>query len=191
MTEADRRQLVDAAQYGVRFGLEHGRAPEVGLGAALSPALTAKRASFVTLTLDGKLRGCIGSVIAHRALLADVVHNAWKAAFSDPRFKALTAEEADRIEVSVSLLSTPRPIPFSDETELVRAVRPDQDGLILQDGDNRGLFLPSVWSGIPEASRFITHLKGKAGLPNEHWSDALRVFRFTTETFDDDTLKNA
>ncbi|NQW09127.1 MAG: AmmeMemoRadiSam system protein B [Alphaproteobacteria bacterium] len=183
LAETDKRRLVEAARYGVTFGLKHGRAPRVGLGTELSPALTAKRASFVTLTLDGKLRGCIGSVIAHRSLLVDVIDNAWKAAFSDHRFGRLTTEEAERMDVSVSLLSTPRPITFSDEAELVRAVRPDQDGLILQDGGRRGLFLPSVWSGIPEASRFVSHLKGKAGLPRDHWSDTLQVSRFTTETF--------
>lgn len=183
LDDTDRRRLVETARYGVTFGLEHGRTPNIGLGANLSPALTAKRASFVTLTLDGKLRGCIGSVIAHRPLLADVVDNAWKAAFSDHRFGPLTAEEAERMEVSVALLSTPRPVRFTDEGDLVRAVRPDQDGLIMQDEGRRGLFLPSVWSGIHEPARFVRHLKGKAGLPADHWSDTLRVFRFTTESF--------
>ena len=183
LPDADRLRVLEAARFGVRFGLEHGRPPRVELGAGLSPTLTARRASFVTLSLDGRLRGCIGSVIAHRALLVDVVDNAWKAAFGDRRFAPLTAEEAGRLEVSVSILSTPVPLDVADEADLLARLRPDVDGLILQDGDRRGIFLPSVWSGLPKAESFVTHLKRKAGLPADHWSGTLRVSRYTTESF--------
>ncbi|WP_189990823.1 AmmeMemoRadiSam system protein B [Thalassobaculum fulvum] len=183
LPEADRRQLIEAARFGVKFGIEHGRTPKVGLGGGLSPTLTTRRACFVTLTLDGRLRGCIGSMAPHRPLLPDVIDNAWKAAFGDPRFPPLTAEELDRIEVSVSILSTPRPMSFADEADLVRQLRPDIDGLIMHDADRRGIFLPSVWSGLPKAETFLTQLKRKAGLPTDHWSETLRVFRYTTESF--------
>lgn len=183
LPDADRRQLLEAARYGVRFGIEHGRPPKVQLGTGLSPTVTARRASFVTLNLDGRLRGCIGSLIAHRPLLADVVDNAWKAAFGDRRFPALTSGEMDRLDVSISILSTPCPMTFADEADLVRQVRPDIDGLILQEGDRRGIFLPSVWSGLPRAETFVTQLKRKAGLPAEHWSDTMHVLRYTTESF--------
>lgn len=183
LPEPQRRQLIEAARFGVSFGIDHGRAPQVRLGGDLAAPLKARRASFVTLTLDGKLRGCIGSVIAHRALLTDVVDNAYKAAFGDPRFKPLGREELDRLSVSVSILSTPRPMTFDDEDSLVAQVRPDLDGLIMRDGDRRGLFLPSVWSGLPEAKRFVTQLKAKSGLPTDHWSDTLTVHRYTTESF--------
>jgi len=183
LPDADRRQLIEAARFGVKFGIENGRAPQVRLGAGLSPSLTTRRACFVTLNLDGRLRGCIGSIIPHRPLVIDVVDNAWKAGFGDPRFPALKAEELDRISVSVSILSTPRPMTFADEADLVRQVRPDIDGLIMHDGSRRGLFLPSVWSGLPKAEAFVTQLKRKAGLPTDHWSDTLRVSRYTTESF--------
>jgi len=187
LAEADRQRLVEAARFGVTFGLEHGRAPSVGLGAGLSPALSAQRAAFVTLTLDGALRGCIGSVIAHRPLIVDVAENAYKAAFADRRFNKLTREEAERMEVSVSILSTPRPMRFADEADLVRQARPDVDGLIMGDRvggrDHRGIFLPSVWSGIPTAEAFIKRLKNKAGLDMQHWSKTLTVHRYTTESF--------
>jgi hypothetical protein len=183
LCQADRDQLVEIARLAVKFGIEHGQPPAVKIGAKVSPALTAQRASFVTLNLDGRLRGCIGSVVAHRHLLSDVAENAYKAAFSDPRFPPLTMAELDRIEVSVSILSTPRPLTFSDESDLVRQVRPDQDGLILDDLGRRGLFLPSVWSSIPHAETFIRHLKQKAGLPSDHWSDTIKVTRYTTESF--------
>lgn len=183
LSDADRDQLVEIARLSVKFGIEHGEAPTVKAGSNVSPALTAQRASFVTLNLDGRLRGCIGSVIAHRQLLADVAENAYKAAFSDPRFPPLKLEELDRIDVSVSILSTPRPMAFGDEADLVRQIRPDQDGLILEDAGRRGLFLPSVWSGIPRAEDFIGHLKQKAGLPSDHWSDTIKVNRYSTESF--------
>lgn len=183
LPDTDRRQLIEAARYGVKFGIQHGRAPKVGLGSGLSPTLTTRRACFVTLNLDGRLRGCIGSMVAHRPLLPDVIDNAWKAAFGDRRFAPLTPAELDRISVSVSILSTPTAMTFADEPDLIRQVRPDIDGLVMQDGDRRGIFLPSVWSGLPKAETFVTQLKRKAGLPADHWSDTLRVFRYTTESF--------
>lgn len=183
LPEADRDQLVEIARLAVKFGIENGTAPSVKAGPNVSPALTAQRASFVTLNLDGRLRGCIGSVIAHRPLLADVAENAYRAAFSDSRFPPLTLAELDRIDVSVSILSTPRPLTFDDEAHLVRQMRPDQDGLILEDAGRRGLFLPSVWSSIPRSEAFISNLKVKAGLPSDHWSDTIKVNRYTTESF--------
>lgn len=183
LPDADRRQLIDAARFGVRFGLQHGRPPKVELGGGLSSAVIARRACFVTLTLDGRLRGCIGSMVPHRPLLADAVDNAWKAAFGDRRFPPLTAAELERLDVSISILSTPVAIGFADQGDLVRQLRPDVDGLILQDGDRRGIFLPSVWSGIPQAEAFVNQLKRKAGLPADHWSETLRVLRYTTESF--------
>jgi AmmeMemoRadiSam system protein A len=141
------------------------------------------RASFVSLKIAGRLRGCIGTVVAHQALLPDVVTNAYKAGFGDPRFGPLTDEELGQLDIEVSLLSFPRIMRFENEADLVRQVRPDMDGLILQDEGRRGLFLPSVWEGIPKAEDFIRHLKRKAGFDVEHWSDGLRVFRYTTETF--------
>src|SRR3546814_92867 len=112
LPDADREQLVQAARFAVRFGIENGRAPTIRLGSGLSPTLTARRASFVTLTLDGRLRGCIGSMAPHRALLADVADNAWQAAFGDRRFPPLAAAELDRPEVPIPTLSAPRPLRF-------------------------------------------------------------------------------
>lgn len=181
----ERRRLVDAAKWGVRFGLEKGRPPRMSIAPGTHGPLTAHRAAFVTITLDGALRGCIGSVVAHQPLIVDVAGNAYKAAFGDPRFRPLTAAEAERIEVSVSVLSTPRPIAAAGEDALVAALRPDVDGLIIQDGGKRSIFLPSVWSGIPDPRAFLHQLQRKAGLRPGHWSDGFRASRFSTESFDD------
>ena len=142
----------------------------------------------MTLTLDGKLRGCVGTILPHRALIADVAENGWKAAFGDPRFAKLTAEEAAAMDVSVSILSHPRPISFGSETEAIDALQPDADGVILQATDadgqtRRGLFLPQVWEQLTTPARFLQHLKAKAGLPQDHWDDSIRLWRYSTETF--------
>jgi AmmeMemoRadiSam system protein A len=143
LTDADRKLVFDIAQFMVRFGVEKGRRPKIGWG-ELSPSMKAQRASFVTLTLNGALRGCIGSVTAHRALHEDIADSAWKAAFGDPRFKPLTAEELAAVKVDVSILSQARPIAVNSEAELINALDPDRDGLILRDGRHQALFLPHL-----------------------------------------------
>jgi AmmeMemoRadiSam system protein A len=145
--------------------------------------MLAMRATFVTLTLNGELRGCIGSVTAHRPLILDVMESAYKAAFSDPRFAPLTADELKQLDVEISILSTPRAIEAKSQEQLLAALRPDKDGLIIEDGARRALFLPKVWEAVPEPRAFLQHLKAKAGLSPDHWSDSFRAYRFTTETF--------
>ena len=183
LSEADRRVLLGSTMKALKFGIINGRAPNVDYGPGVSKSLTAMRASFVSLKIAGRLRGCIGTLVAHQALLPDVVANAFKAGFGDPRFGPLTLEELEKLNIEVSLLSFPRIMHFENEVDLVRQIRPDTDGLILQDEGRRGLFLPSVWEGIPKAEDFVRHLKRKAGFGVDHWSGGLKVFRYTTETF--------
>ncbi|HSN44676.1 MAG TPA: AmmeMemoRadiSam system protein A [Propionibacteriaceae bacterium] len=136
-------------------------------------------AVFVTLSQGGRLRGCIGSLEAHRSLASDVAHNARAAAFSDPRFPPLTADELPRTRIEVSVLSAPEPLPASTETELLARLRPGVDGLILSWGGHRGTFLPQVWEQLPEPRDFWTHLKRKAGLPLSFWSPDALIQRYT------------
>ncbi len=145
--------------------------------------LMEERATFVTLEIGGRLRGCIGMLEACRPLAEDVVHNACAAAFRDPRFPSLSRKEFGSVEIHISVLSPPEEITFSDEADLLAQIRPGIDGLILQEGYQRGTFLPSVWEELPEKEPFLAHLKMKAGLPETYWSDTLRVFRYTTEYF--------
>jgi len=163
----------------------NGNRPDIRVG-SLPPQLRAHRATFVTLKLDGKLRGCIGTVRPERPLALDVAENAYRSAFRDPRFGPLSVEEADKVDISVSILSHPRPLAFRSEDELIDRVRPDRDGLILTSGDKRGLFLPQVWESLPQCADFIGNLKRKAGLPRDYWSDDLQVQRFSTESFGTD-----
>ncbi len=135
-------------------------------------------ASFVTLKLEGRLRGCIGSLQAHRSLLEDVRHNAQAAAFRDPRFSPLRADEYNETTIEVSLLSPLTPFSVQDEADALGQLRPGVDGVILQHGNNRGTFLPQVWESLPEPEQFLTELKRKAGLAADFWSDEVRLFRY-------------
>lgn len=140
-------------------------------------------AVFVTLTLDGQLRGCVGSAQAHRRLFDDVVDNAKAAAFDDPRFQPLTADELGRTRLEVSLLSPLEKVEVATEDELLRKLRPGVDGLQLQWGYHRGLFIPEMWHKLPDPRLFVKHLKHKAGLDPDGWHAGTRVHRFTAEAF--------
>lgn len=172
------------------FLLQHAaRSILVGLKAAtagsiaIAPELAAKGACFVTLQKDGKLRGCIGSIVAHQSLIEDIAQNAQKAAFHDPRFPGLTLDEinAGNIHIHISVLSPQTPMAFTSEVDLLAQIRPHRDGLVLQDKGRRGVFLPSVWEQLPDTKTFFSHLKRKAGLPESHWSDTVQVWRYVTE----------
>lgn len=187
LTDSDRQQLVRVARQAVSLGLQYGRPAQVDV-TTFSRPLQAMRASFVTLTLDGQLRGCIGSVTPHEPLAGDVAANAYKAAFQDPRFPKLTREEAARLEVSVSVLSHPRPLVVGSEAQLVDCLNPETDGVILEARDalgqvRRGLFLPHVWQTLPDPRQFVRQLKLKAGLPADGWPAGARLWRYRTETF--------
>jgi AmmeMemoRadiSam system protein B/AmmeMemoRadiSam system protein A len=136
-------------------------------------------ATFVTLQRQGRLRGCIGTLHAHRKLLADVKANAKAAAFLDPRFEPLTATELRTTRIEVSLLSPPERLSCASEEQAIALLRPRVDGVILEHGDNRGTFLPQVWDQIPDARAFFAHLKQKAGLHPEFWADDIRLSRYT------------
>lgn len=142
-------------------------------------------AVFVTLIRNGQLRGCIGSLEAHRPLVLDLQANAEAAAFQDPRFPPLDPDELKDLKVEVSLLSKPEPIVFRDEADALAQLRPYVDGVIFQAGWRRSTFLPQVWEQLPEPDRFMAHLKMKAGLPAGYWSDQVRLFRYTVDKFEE------
>jgi uncharacterized protein len=138
-----------------------------------------KAACFVTLTQNDELRGCIGTLEAHRRLLDDVKHNAMAAAFQDPRFKPLTREELDITEIEISLLSAMRPMDFSSEQDALAQLRPGVDGVVFEFGHYRSTFLPQVWEQLPDRKEFMSHLKHKAGLQADFWADQVKLLRYT------------
>jgi len=182
--DEQRDALLAIARDCIEHGLAHGEPLEVDL-AGLPDPLCEARASFVTLEKDGQLRGCIGTLEARRPLAEDIAQNAYAAAFRDPRFAPVTPEEWPTIDLQISILSPPEAMRVTSEEDLLDQLRPGIDGLILEEGHARATFLPSVWAHTPDPRNFLRHLKHKAGLPPHYWSDSIRAYRYTTESFPD------
>jgi len=182
LEEATRRLLLTAARESIRRELEGGDTPP---SPATDPVLEQPRATFVTLKRAGVLRGCIGVLEALRPLLLDVRHNAWAAAFRDPRFKPVESHEVPELAIEISVLSPPTPLAAATREALLDALVPGEDGLIVQEGLRRATFLPAVWETLPEPADFLDQLLRKAGLKPGHWSGTLRFFRYNTESFGD------
>ncbi len=136
-------------------------------------------ASFVTLMREDRLRGCIGTLEAHRPLGADIQANAVAAAFSDPRFAPLTPEEFGAVRVEVSVLSPVETLTFRDEADALAQLRPAVDGVIFEYGHHRSTFLPQVWEDFRDPGLFMGHLKYKAGLPPDFWDRDVKLARYT------------
>jgi AmmeMemoRadiSam system protein A len=131
------------------------------------PELSLQKASFVTLTLDKQLRGCIGSIIAHRPLIDDLISNARSAAFHDPRFSPLSKDEFSKISIEVSILTDPLEVEYQNRVDLAQIIRPNIDGVILRLGNYQATFLPQVWEELTDFESFFTHLGVKAGLGSD------------------------
>ncbi len=181
LSNEQRNLLKSIARESIQSGLATGRPLQVDLE-QLDEALRQPAATFVTLNLHGRLRGCIGSLEAVRPLAEDLAHNAYAAAFQDYRFPPLAAEEFPDMDIHISLLSAPEPVEVTSESELLAKLRPGKDGLILEDGPYRSTFLPQVWETLPEPERFLSELKMKAGLSPDYWSDTIKFSRYGVET---------
>lgn len=143
-----------------------------------APWLAQAGATFVTLTREGALRGCIGSLQAARPLGVDVAENALGAAFRDPRFPPVAADEWPRCRLEVSLLSPPKAMRFADEADLLEQIAAGEDGLILEADGRRATFLPQVWGSISDKRQFLRELARKAGLPADIRLGRCRVSRY-------------
>ncbi len=160
--------------------LHLGRCPELR-----EPWLEEPGACFVTLHRSGALRGCVGSIEAHRPLRDDVRANARAAAFSDTRFAPVTADELPQLDIEVSLLSAPEPLPVTSEADALRLLRPGQDGVVLEWGHHRATFLPQVWEQLPDPRDFLAQLRRKAGLPQGFWDPEVRLSRYQVEKWEE------
>ena len=180
----DRKQLLAVARESIRNGLDRGRPPGIDAG-DYPESLRVPAATFVTLKDPKGLRGCIGRLEAARPLGEDVAENAFAAAFRDPRFPPLGETEWPELNIHISVLGDPEPLEVDSEEELLAALRPGEDGLIIEEGSRRATFLPSVWESLPDPGDFLRHLKAKAGFPPDYWSRKLRISRYRSENFGD------
>lgn len=182
LTKAHQSQLLELAKKSIRHGLETGK--PLAINPDDFPAgLIEPRATFVTLHINHQLRGCIGMLKAVRPLAEDVAQNAFAAAFKDPRFPPLEENELNSLEIHISILTPSEPMTFVSEEDALAQLQPGIDGLILEDGNRRGTFLPSVWETLSQPRQFLRNLKQKAGLPPDYWSDTIRISRYRTEEF--------
>lgn len=170
-------ELFAIADAALRAGFEGGRAPAVAPD-SLPAALRAPSGVFVTVEVDGELNGCIG-VLEPEPLGPAVARLAWDAAFADPRLPRLRPEQHDRTTIKISVLGPLEPLEVDSVTALIEVVRPEVDGLLIEDRDRRATFLPAVWRHGLDPASFVRQLLVKAGLPG--WSASTSAWRYTTD----------
>lgn len=150
----------------------------------VSDELKQKGACFITLTIDGELRGCIGNIVAMRPLYQDVIDNAVNAAYEDPRFFPLTQDELQKIKIEISVLSVPAQLDFVNSEDLLSKLRPNIDGIILQSNNHHATFLPQVWEKIPQKEDFLSQLCLKAGASTDCWQDPkVKIWVYQVQKF--------
>jgi hypothetical protein len=174
--------LKDIAKKSIEHGLLYNK-PWIPYIEDLPKPLQEQKASFVTLTIQDQLRGCIGSIFAQNPLAVDVAENAFNAAFRDPRFSPLKKEEFSLIEIKISVLSPFEKINAKNLKELFSIIREYKDGIYLKSPDGRATFLPDVWEKVPSKEVFIQELYRKAHLPTDYPFNKIEWYWYTTESF--------
>ena len=183
LSEAEKALLLKLAREALEAAVRGKPAPAVD-EAGLTAALKRPACSFVTLTEHGDLRGCIGALVATVPLFEDVRLHAAQAALEDYRFMTVTPAELPEIEVEVSVLSDPQPLAYDGPEDLLRRLRPNVDGVVLQQGLRRATFLPQVWETVPEPTEFLGRLCDKMGREPSLWRKTkLEVSTYQVEKF--------
>jgi len=145
------------------------------------------RGTFVTLTINKQLRGCIGNLDATESILAGIKRNAINAAFHDPRFSQLKAHELDQVDIEISILTEPKRLEYGDSKDLLSKLRVHVDGVILRKGSASATFLPQVWEQLPRPEQFLSHLCMKAGLPGDNWEKSrLEILTYQVQYFEEE-----
>ena len=183
LSPEEQQTLLRLARDAMTRGVKGEKMPP--LDTSLLPArLREQGASFITLTVRGELRGCIGALEPYQPLAEDVYEHAVAAALEDPRFPPVRKDELNRIRIEVSRLTRPSPVEYKDADDLLSKLRPHVDGVILRDGHRRATFLPQVWEKIPDPAEFLNHLCQKMGVIENLWrTKHLEVFIYQVEEF--------
>ncbi|GAP21205.1 AmmeMemoRadiSam system protein A [Leptolinea tardivitalis] len=185
ISNEDRQILLELARRSIEAAARKRSLPVVHTG-DYSERLQEDGASFVTLTIQGSLRGCIGTLEAYQPLVKDVVEHAAAAAVEDFRFNPVSPSEIQTIAIEISVLSKPERLIYSTTEELLEKLNPKIDGVILKDGRARATFLPQVWEQLPDKNEFLSHLCNKMGSPSNLWKiKNLEVFTYQVEEFHD------
>ncbi|MEP6894549.1 MAG: AmmeMemoRadiSam system protein A [Chloroflexota bacterium] len=168
LTIEEQQTLLRMAREAMEYGVRGKKLPALD-EETLSKHLLEQGASFITLTIRGQLRGCIGGLEARQSLAKDVRDHAIAAALEDPRFPAVREDELNRIQIEVSRLTRPIPLEYQDAADLLSKLRPHVDGVILRDGFRRATFLPQVWEKILDPAEFMNNLCYKMGVNDKAW----------------------
>ncbi len=184
LNDKEKRLLLSLARQAVAYRLQAQR-PFTVVVNDYGDKLCQWAATFVTIKLKGRLRGCIGALEAHRPLVDDVVANAQSAAFRDPRFEPVSVGELEQLQFEISVLTPPQAMTIGDEGELIAQLRPGEDGLIIQQDGHSATFLPSVWEQLPTPAAFLAQLKRKAGITPDA-AQPLQAWRYHTLSFAED-----
>ena len=183
LTSEEKQTLLRLARQALETGVGGLPLPTLDLS-ALTPILQAEGASFVTLTVDGELRGCVGALASYQPLAEDVREHAVAAALEDYRFPQVQENELTKIKIEVSRLTVPAPLEYKDADDLLAKLRPGVDGVILRDGSRRATFLPQVWEKIPDKAAFLANLCYKMGAAPDTWKNKhLDVLIYQVEEF--------
>jgi len=183
LTDGEKQLLLRLAREAMECGVRGKQLPPLDKN-SLTPHLLEQGASFVTLTINGDLRGCIGALEANQPLVDDVREHAVAAALEDPRFRPVAESELDRIKLEVSCLTPPRLLEYSTSEDLLAKLRPHVDGVILKGDFRRATFLPQVWEKIPDPEDFLDHLCAKMGAKPNLWRNTkLQVYVYQVEEF--------
>ncbi len=183
LSPAEQQRLLRLARESIAFRLQHDRSYRPPGDWSGLPAESG--ACFVTLTIDGGLRGCVGTLQAREPLYRAVACYAGSAAVSDHRFEPLSLDELAQVRIEISVLSAETPLEVGSEQELLKRLRVGVDGLILDAGRHHATFLPQVWDKLPKPRDFVAQLRRKAGLPADHWDDSVRWSIYTVISFEE------
>jgi uncharacterized protein len=168
LTAEEKQTLLRLAREALESGVR-GKSLPAPDPTQLTPLLRAEGAAFVTLTVHGQLRGCIGALQPYQPLVDDVIEHAVAAGLDDYRFPPVRPNELPRIRIEVSRLTLPQPLPYTGADDLLAKLRPGIDGVILRDGSRRATFLPQVWEQLPDKEEFLSHLCDKMGTGSNAW----------------------
>lgn len=180
-TAIQRQQMLAIARDAINHGCETNELLTVTYD-DYSAQLLAHHACFVTVSNDGVLRGCMGSLSAQEPLVDNIAANAFKAAFRDPRFDQLDERELGYIDIEIAVLSPRVAIESDCEEDLIAQLRPNLDGVLIEEGELSATFLPNTWQQLPDRKEFFRQLKLQAGLAEDYWSESIRVERYSVET---------
>jgi len=183
LTLEEQKILLRLAREALEYGVSGRELPPLD-ETSLPTSLREEGSSFVTLTLRGQLRGCIGSLEPYQSLAADVREHAVAAALKDPRFPPVSADQLNGIQIEVSRLTRPVPLEYKDADDLLSKLCPHVDGVVLQDGFHRATFLPQVWEKISNSVDFLDNLCYKMGAEPDLWrKKRLDVLTYKVEEF--------